>query len=129
VLRSPVNDTGGEARVLLGRYSEARVEYAAIPAGELIRLTGEAIVSARTGDKAGTMKSVGRLKELFGATASYQYSEVYAQLREKDRAFAELSAAVAALDPGLSGLRVNPFFDPIRGDPRYDQLVRELKFP
>jgi hypothetical protein len=69
------------------------------------------------------------MRQLHGALGSYQYAEVYAQAGEKDRAFAELANALAAKDPGLASLRVDPFLDPIRTDPRYPPLVRALDFP
>jgi len=43
--------------------------------------------------------------------------------------FAELENAVKAKDPGLTYLKVDPFLDPIRGDPRYSALVTRLRFP
>ena len=119
----------GHSLSLLGRYDEARSEYAAIPRNNLIRLTGEAIIDARTRDIAATERTLVRMRKLFGAFGSYQYAEIYAQAGDKDRAFAELQNAVAAKDPGLTGLKFDPFFDPIRGDPRYPALVKKLDFP
>ena len=119
----------GHSLSLLDRYAEARSEYAAIPSGDLIRMTGEAIIAARTGDKAAAERTIVRMRQLHGVLGSYQYAEVYAQAGDKDRAFAELENAVAAKDPGLSSLKVDPFLDPIRGDPRYRALVRKLNFP
>jgi serine/threonine-protein kinase len=119
----------GQSLVLLGRYDEARSEFAAIPADDLIRLTGEAVIAARTGDIPSAERMIGRMRQLHGALGSYQYAEVYAQAGEKDRAFAELANAFAAKDPGLASLRVDPLLDPIRSDPRYPPLVRALDFP
>ena len=114
---------------MLGRYDEARSEYALIPDGDLNRLTGEAIIAARQGNRPGAEQKIARLRQSFGAAGSYQYSEVYAQLGDKDRAFVELNNAVGAKDPGLASLRVDPFLDPIRDDPRYAALVKKLNFP
>ena len=119
----------GQSLVLLGRYDEARSEFAAIPGDDLIRLTGEAVIAARTGDIPSAERIIVRMRQLYGALGSYQYAEVYAQAGKKDRAFAELANALAAKDPGLTSLRVDPFLDPIRSDPRYPALVRALDFP
>lgn len=119
----------GHSLSLLGRYAEARSEYAAIPSDDLIRLTGEAIVAARTGDTAAAERTIARMRPIHGVLGSYQYAEIYAQAGNKDRAFSELENALAAKDPGLAGLRVDPFLDPIRGDPRYAKLVKKLNFP
>ena len=69
------------------------------------------------------------MRPIHGVLGSYQYAEIYAQAGNKDRAFSELENALAAKDPGLAGLRVDPFLDPIRGDPRYAKLVKKLNFP
>jgi serine/threonine-protein kinase len=119
----------GQSLVLLGRYDEASAEYAAIPGDDLIRLTGEAIIAARTGDKAAMERTLSRMRQIHGVLGSYQYAEVYAQAGNNDRAFAELGNALRVKDPGLSSLKVDPFLDPIRGDRRYVALVEKLGFP
>lgn len=69
------------------------------------------------------------MRQQFGATVSYQFGEIYAQLSNSSQAFAELDNAVRAKDSGLSLLKVDPFLDPIRNDPRYGALLRRLNFP
>ena len=52
-------------------------------------------------------------------------AEVYAQLDEKDQAFAQLEKAFQQRDGGLWSLKVDPVWDPLRDDPRFtDLLVR-----
>jgi serine/threonine-protein kinase len=121
----------GEGLILLGRNREARSEYALMPSpsGDFARLTGEAIILARTRGAAETERAIARMRQISGIAGSYQYSQVYAQLGDKNHAFAELDNAVAARDPGLRSLKVDPFLDPIRDDPRYAALVRKLNFP
>jgi serine/threonine-protein kinase len=119
----------GDSLTLSHQYAAARAEYQAMPADYVFRLTGEAIVAARTGDSAGAKRTMSRMTQLFGALASYQYSQINAQLGDVAGAFAELDNAVEAKDPGLLYLRVDPFLDPIRNDPRYGALLRRLNFP
>jgi tetratricopeptide (TPR) repeat protein len=119
----------GDSLTLLGRHAEALVEYAAMPPDELFRLTGEALVAARTRDRGGAERTLARAKQLFGASASYQYAEVYAQMGDKDQAFVELDNAVKAKDSGLVYLKTDPFLDPIRHDPRFAAFLRRLDFP
>lgn len=64
-----------------------------------------------------------------GDAASYNYAQVYAQAGEKDRAFSALSTAFNVRDAGLTGLKTDPFLDPIRSDPRFAALIRKLRFP
>ena len=119
----------GDSLTLLGNHAAARAEYQAMPADEIFRLTGEAIVAARTGDSAEAKRTMSRMKQLFGAAASYQYGQIHAQLGYRNRAFAEFENAIQAKDPGLIYLKMDPFLDPIRDDPRYAALLRRLKFP
>jgi serine/threonine-protein kinase len=119
----------GDALLLLGQPAKAEVEYQAIPANNPNRLAREAIVAARTGDIAGAKQRMARIKRESGALASYQYGEIYAQLGDKDRAFVEFDNAISAKDVGLIFLKVDPFLDPIRDDPRYAALLKKLNFP
>lgn len=119
----------GDSWLLLGDIQKARAEYAKIPSDDYLRLTGEALAAARSGDRRAAQVEIAKLRELFGSSVSYQYALIHAQLGDKDRAFAELSNALAERDPGLFGLQTDPFLDPIRSDPRYAALVEKLNFP
>jgi adenylate cyclase len=50
-----------------------------------------------------------------------------AALGEKDRAFQQLERAYEHREPGLMFLKVAPWLDPLRSDPRYDLLVEKLR--
>jgi tetratricopeptide (TPR) repeat protein len=119
----------GNSLLLMGRPREALAEFGAMSPDSIFRAAGEAIVAARSGDRAGAERIIGRMKEQFGAEANYQYAQIRAQMGQKDQAFAELDNALATKDPGLINLEVDPFLDPIRGDPRYAALVGKLNFP
>ena len=119
----------GDALLLLGQPDRAKAEYGALPPDSGFRLTREAIVAVRTGESDGARRMIAQVQRQLGAVFSYQYAEVYAQLGDKDRAFAELNNAINTKDPGLLYLRADPFIDPIRGDPRYDALLKRLNFP
>jgi TolB-like protein len=121
--------TIGFSLLLLRRPTEAMAEFRAMPADDPFRLTGEALAAAQTGDATATERTMARIKQLFGAAASYQYGEIQAQLGNRDRALGELENAVRAKDPGLLYLKMDPFLDPIRNDPRYSALLRRLNFP
>jgi DNA-binding winged helix-turn-helix (wHTH) protein/TolB-like protein/Tfp pilus assembly protein PilF len=53
-------------------------------------------------------------------------AEIYAQLGEKDRAFASLERAYEERSVMMMYLKVLPNFDPLRSDPRYADLLRRV---
>jgi len=102
---------------------------AKMPPDNVFRRTLEAILAARSEDRAGAEALIAKIRANHGDFASYQYGEIYAQMGDTDRAFAALDKAVEARDPGLLYLGRDPFLDPIRCDPRYAALRKRLKFP
>jgi hypothetical protein len=60
---------------------------------------------------------------------TYEIALVYAGLGEKDQAFEWLEKAYEAHDKGLIYLKVDPPVDPLRSDPRFQDLLRRMKFP
>jgi adenylate cyclase len=50
----------------------------------------------------------------------------YIGLGANDQAFAWLEKSMAAHSPGLIALKVDPMFDPLRGDPRFHDLLRRI---
>jgi TolB-like protein/Tfp pilus assembly protein PilF len=53
---------------------------------------------------------------------------LYWMLGDRDRAFSFLDQAYADRDWTMRELKVNPMFDPMRADPRFQKLVAKLKF-
>lgn len=119
----------GDSLLLMNRPAEAKREYDTQPADDILRLTGEAMIAARSRDVGTTERIIARMRELFGDASSYQYAQIYAQAGNANRAFAEFDDAVRAKDSGLLLLKRDPFVDPIRGDPRYGALLKRLNFP
>jgi TolB-like protein/Flp pilus assembly protein TadD len=113
----------------LGKFAEAQVEYRKLPADDFFRIASEAIMAARTRDRAGAATRLARLQQSDGDAGSYQYGQIHAQLGETDRAFAALDKAADLKDPGLIALKKDPVLDPIRPDPRFAALLKRLKFP
>ena len=54
------------------------------------------------------------------------FALVYAGLGEKDQAFAWLEKAYEERSSALSYLKVNPTWDALRGDPRFEALVQKV---
>jgi TolB-like protein/Flp pilus assembly protein TadD len=121
--------TVGDCLLLLGRSQEAQSYYDDMPADYWWRLTGEAILAIRAGDRIRVQDRLAKLQQANGEAASFQYAEIFAQLGDKDRAFAALDRAYVVKDPGLIATRVDPFLDPLRSDPRFAAMLQKLNFP
>ena len=57
---------------------------------------------------------------------SYFVSTVYAALGDRENAFAELDRAVTNRDWRLVTLPVDRLMEPLRGDPRYIQVLKRM---
>ena len=121
-------DVLADAFLALGQLDQASKQYGRLPADSPYRLTDEAIVAEKRSDRAESDRLLARLNELYENTVNYQLAQIYAQRGEADRAFAALDAAWTYRDPGLARLKVDPFIDPIRGDPRFATLMQKLNF-
>lgn len=121
--------TAGDAWLLLGQPERAAAEYARIPADDYLRMTGEGLIAARAGDRRGVERAIAQLGSAYGPAVSYQVGVIHSQIGDRDRAFAAFDRALSLKDPGLVGLKTDPFVDPIRKDPRYAALVKKLGFP
>jgi len=60
---------------------------------------------------------------------NYWLAATYAAMGEKDAAFAELEKAYQAHDWFFQRLKVDPFMDPLRDDPRFKDLVHRVGLP
>jgi TolB-like protein/Tfp pilus assembly protein PilF len=64
-----------------------------------------------------------------GDTSAYTYATIYAQWGNTSKALKWLDTAMRVRDNGLSKLKTEPFLDPLREEPRFQAIERELKFP
>jgi hypothetical protein len=55
--------------------------------------------------------------------------DLYTALGEREQAFAALERAYAAHDNQLQFLRANSNLDPLRADPRFQDLLRRVGLP
>jgi tetratricopeptide (TPR) repeat protein len=60
---------------------------------------------------------------------AFEVALVYTGLGEKDQAFEWLRKAYDGRDKGLVSSKVDPPLDPLRSDPRFQDLLRRMKFP
>ena len=127
--RSSMHGTLGWIKLMQGKNDEALPEFEQ----ETIdwqRMTGRALVFARTGRAELARAEIEAMRKAFGDAASYQYAQICAALGDQDEAFRWLENARRVHDPGLMGqVFIDPILDPLRPDPRFDALLRELGFP
>lgn len=60
---------------------------------------------------------------------SYWIASIYAALGDKDKAFTELEKAFEERDYFMPRIKVDPFMDPLRDDPRYKDLLKRMGLP
>jgi TolB-like protein/Tfp pilus assembly protein PilF len=73
--------------------------------------------------------ALAKMKAALGDGGAYQYAEIHAQWGSIPKALKWLDTAVRLRDPGLMGLKTAPLLDPLRKEPRFQAIERELKFP
>jgi TolB-like protein len=88
-----------------------------------------AVTYDRLGRHADAKAELAKMKTVVGDTASYQYATIYAQWGDRDQALEWLETALRVRDPGLELLKTDPLMDPLRKEPRFQAIERELKFP
>jgi TolB-like protein/Tfp pilus assembly protein PilF len=86
---------------------------------------------ALAGDQGAARKALEKLGSSgnAGALAPYEVAIVYAGLGEKDHAFESLDKAREERSTLLTYLKMDPRFDNLRSDKRFQQLIRTVGFP
>lgn len=83
---------------------------------------------ARAGQVDAARKTILRLEENVrkDGVGRYEIALVYTGMGKKDEAFKWLEESYHAHDVGLVYLKIDPPLDPLRSDPRFDDLVRRV---
>jgi len=122
----------GMAYLKKSMYKEAMRDFekaVAISPDDPLALTGLGYADAVTGRRAEAQKVLDQLTKLSKqnhVSAAYM-AKIYAGLGEKDRAFEWLEKAYedrSIVSVGL--IKANPIFDPLRSDPRFQDLLRRM---
>ena len=119
----------GDVYVALGSFADAQGWYEKAAPDYWGRVTGEALIAARQGNKAATLQKLGRLRQLYGDAASTQIAEINTQLGDREAALSAVERAYEIKDAGLTGMLVDPWLDPIRNEPRFQAIVVKMNFP
>jgi TolB-like protein/DNA-binding winged helix-turn-helix (wHTH) protein/tetratricopeptide (TPR) repeat protein len=131
----------GWAHCLLGRVYLAKrmFEPAIAEQKKAIMLSGDSPLYlgmlgnmyGAAGKRAEALKILNHLEEQSERKyiSPYDIALVYIGLGEKDEAFAWLEKAYNARSNDMKNLKVDPMFDSLRSDPRYQDLLRRMNFP
>jgi len=113
-----------------GMYPQAAQEYERIKTYFGGRPTdmGAAIL-AETGHPAKARELAKSLRRTAGDSDWFFLAGAYAALGDHDEAFACLKKAYEKHDFYLVFLKVHPYMDPLRSDPRYAELVSRIRAP
>jgi tetratricopeptide (TPR) repeat protein len=86
---------------------------------------------ARGGQTAEARTMIDRLQDQVNknGVGRYEIALIYTGLGKKQEAFQWLEAAYKAHDVGLIYLKIDPCLDPLRSDPRFDDLVHRVGLP
>jgi TolB-like protein/Flp pilus assembly protein TadD len=88
-----------------------------------------AIVYDKLSRQADAKAELAGIRAYWGDAAPYQYAEIYAQWGSRSKALEWLETAMRSRDAGLVYLKTDPLLDPLRNEPRFQVILRELKFP
>ena len=110
----------------LGNIEEAQAQLQTIPADDYRRIVAEAAIAARLKRREDALLALERLRREYGETVAYQEAEIYAQLGDRDKAIEALERAWSSRDSGLAAVKVDPFLDPVRNDPRLDAIAKRV---
>ena len=118
----------GLAYYLLGDFERARASCESKP-DYFVSQQCLAVTYDKLGRHSDAEAELAKLKAALGDAAAYQYAEIYAQFGNRAKALEWLETALRLRDPGLVNLKTDPLMDPLRQEPRFQAVMRELKFP
>jgi len=88
-----------------------------------------ALAYHKLGRQADAESALARFKARQGSAGAYGYATIYAQWGNTPKALEWLETALQLRDPQLIGLKTEPLLDPLRKEPRFQAVMRELRFP
>jgi adenylate cyclase len=118
----------GEVQYLMGDYEAARKSCELSPAEDL-GTRCLARTYRKLGRNADAEAMLRKLQSSEGDSGAYDYATIYAQWGDAAKALEWLETAVRLRDSGLVDLKMEPCLDPLREEPRFQTIERELKFP
>ena len=97
------------------------------------RFPGSQVCLAMTYDKLGRHTDaeamLAKYRAAKGDAGATDYADIYAQWGNNSKALEWLEFALRMRDPGLGDIKTDALLDPLREEPRFQAIERELKFP
>lgn len=92
--------------------------------------TDLALAYAALGDEKEALRILGKLQQQAKQeyVTPYPMARAYFRLGQKEEALAWLQKGLATNDGDMQQLKVDPDFDPLRSDPRFQNLLRSMRF-
>jgi TolB-like protein/Flp pilus assembly protein TadD len=118
----------GLAYYSLGEFERARASCESKPDNYLNRVC-LALTYEKLGRRDYAEAQLAALTAAEGEGAAYQYAQVYGKWGNPSSTLEWLQTALRLRDPGLVELKTDPLMDPVRKEPRFQAIERELKFP
>jgi TolB-like protein len=119
----------GSAYYALGEFESARVTCESNPKPGPYDQVCLAMAYDKLGRHADAQSMLEKMQSSVGDGWALQYAEIYAQWGNSAKALEWLATAMRLKDPGLEALRVMPLLDPLRSEPGFKAIERELRFP
>ena len=88
-----------------------------------------AIAFDKLGRRADAEAMLAKIRASDGDKGACLYAWIYSQWGDTARALDWLDTAMRLRDPWLERIKTNPLIDPLRKEPRFQAIERELKFP
>jgi TolB-like protein/tetratricopeptide (TPR) repeat protein len=108
-----------------GKREEAIAE-SLLDKADWSRLTSLACLYHLVGRTEESASLLSQLKETSADLSAFQIAQVHAVRGESDQSFAWLERAFDQRDAGVSMVRSCPWFDLIKGDPRWEEFLRKV---
>ena len=70
-----------------------------------------------------------KLQAAYGNAGPVEYATIYAQWGNRSQALEWLNEAMRLRNQDLVYVKTDPLLDPLRHEPRFQAIERELKFP
>ncbi len=111
-----------------GQYPEALADSRRVGRDSPWEAAMTAYVYGRSGQKTQARRAVLKLERLGHARRidPMPFIVAYVGINDKDRAFAYLRLACEHHSSSLTAIKVDPIFDPLRNDPRFQEFLRQM---